>query len=317
MICPSHFPRQTWVGKTRGGALDNAELLAHLLSPPTRIKSYLLTTFWSPNQYYYRPNIETPRWLCHRRCLLARLVTTDNGPRTPVVTSSSPTWSQSRLCFIVSVFYVPSTAISSNCSGSQSCCSDYSTPWSVLCCLGACVRVTVTMLEGFEAVVRPPVSPRAHDSGDQAPVAPRCQIRPGQGQQARLANLERVEILQMCGLWQLSRQPSLARRALRGWAKYGGCWNLWSYYNSLQQHRQSVRQHQPSFLSDIVSSEASDHHCHPHPHHLSEAVTMCYAGEGMMSSKLKGPVRDYLFPVIFHVIHAKFNILKSSTRVKS
>merc|ERR1711971_510814 len=46
-----------------------------------------------------------------------------------------------------------------------------------------------------------------------------------------------------------------------------------------QQHRQSVRQHQPSFLSDIVSSEASDYHCHHHPHHLSEAVTMCYAGE--------------------------------------
>lgn len=54
------------------------------------------------------------------------------------------------------------------------------------------------MLEGFEADVRPPVSPGDHDSGNQAPVAPHCQISPGQGPQARLANLERVEILQMC-----------------------------------------------------------------------------------------------------------------------
>ena len=77
--------------------------------PPTRIKCYLLTTFWSPNQYYYRPNIETPR-LCHRQSLLARLVTTDNGPA-HLLSPAPPPPGPSPQCFIVSVFYVPSTAI--------------------------------------------------------------------------------------------------------------------------------------------------------------------------------------------------------------
>ena len=104
------FPDRHELERREEGHLTMQSCLLISSLPPTRIKSYLLTTFWSPNQYYYLcPNIETPR-LCHHQCLLARLVTTAHC--TPVVTSSSPTWSQSHQCFIVSVFYVLSTAIS-------------------------------------------------------------------------------------------------------------------------------------------------------------------------------------------------------------
>ena len=168
--------------------------------PPTRIKCYLLTTFWSPNQYYYRPNIETPR-LCHRQSLLARLVTTDNGPA-HLLSPAPPPPGPSPQCFIVSVFYVPSTAISYNCSecsGSQSFHGDNSTPDLYFAGPGLCQCHSYN--EGrVTGCVRPPVSPRTPTSGDQAPVPPLCQIRPGQGPQWRLAALERVETLQMCGL---------------------------------------------------------------------------------------------------------------------
>lgn len=102
------FPDRHELERREEGHLTMQSCLLISSLPPTRIKSYLLTTFWSPNQYYYRPNIETPR-LCHHQCLLAGWWPRIMGC-TPVVTSSSPTWSQQ--CFIVSVFYVLSTAIS-------------------------------------------------------------------------------------------------------------------------------------------------------------------------------------------------------------
>ena len=190
--------------------------------PPTRIKSYLLTTFWSPNQYYYRPNIETPR-LCHRQSLLAAWWPLIMGPHTcchqlhphlvpvPNVLLSACFMSRAPLSLTTAL-----SALDHNHS------MEIIPLRPVLCWPGACVSVTVIMREGCEAVWGPlyPLGPPPVVT--RPPCPPLCQIRPGQGPQWRLAALERVETLQMCGLWQLSSPASLASRVYAAGPNMGG-----------------------------------------------------------------------------------------------
>ena len=154
--------------------------------PPTRIKSYLLTIFWSPNQYYYRPNIETPR-LCHHHCLLARLVTTHNGLHTCCHQLLPHLVPVPAMFYCQRVLCLEHRYLSSESSGSQLFRSYNSTPRSVLCWPRACGRVT-QLQEGFEAGVRPlcppgpltlqtmaqlpPVSDQARPSGHRRGWAP-------------------------------------------------------------------------------------------------------------------------------------------------
>lgn len=244
MICPwqsSQFPRQTWLER-RGerGAGDTWQSCFIIASPSHSDQKAIFWQFSGRQvnmisaQYWVSLIMSSvsPPWL---------VTTPQSAPSTPVVTRSSGLESWHRLNVLLS-FYVSSPAIS------KLLWITITHLHSLVCTLYSGGIMPGSPSQSQEAACGSLCHPGPLIDLTWSHLSPHRLIWPGTclmceaGCPWKGGNTPDVQtVATLCCRWSpVSTQPGLI------W----GSWNLWSYYSSLQQHRQSVRQHRP-FLSEV------------------------------------------------------------------